>query len=138
MSEKISIWADNAPQPFGHYSQAIKFDDMLYVSGQLPLDPKTGMPIKGDVEAQSRLVLTNLAAIVQSCGAQMSNLLTTTLYLTDLKDFPVFDKVSKEFFFFLPPARTTLVVAGLPGGCKVCLDAMGKIVKLSTEGKSMI
>lgn len=138
MAEKVSVWADNAPQPFGHYSQAVKFDDMLYVSGQLPLDPKSGLPIKGDVEEQARLVLSNLAAIVQSCGAQMSNLLTTTLYLTDLKDFPVFDKVSKDFFFFLPPARTTIVVAGLPGNCKICLDAIGKIVKPTAETKSMI
>ncbi|MDX1971729.1 MAG: Rid family detoxifying hydrolase [Candidatus Sumerlaeia bacterium] len=138
MPEKVSIWAANAPQPFGHYAQAIKYDDMLYISGQLPLDPQTGHPIKGDVAEQSRRVLENIAALVQSCGGQMGNLMTTTLYLTDLRDFPVFDKVSKDFFFFLPPARTTIVVAGLPGGCKVCMDAIGKIVPPMAEGKSMI
>ncbi len=132
MTEKVSIWAEEAPQPFGHYSQAIKMGNRIFISGQLPLDPKSGRPIGGDVEAQSRQVLQNMTAILQSCGTQLSHLVMTTLYLVDLRDFPVFDKVSKEFFFFMPPARTTIAVSALPGGARICMDG---IVEIPEESK---
>jgi 2-iminobutanoate/2-iminopropanoate deaminase len=127
MAEKISIWAEGAPQPFGHYTQALKFGNTIHISGQLPLDPQTNRPVAGDIEAQSRQVLNNIAAILQACGGQLSNLLSTTVYLTDLRDFPVFDKVTKEFFFFLPPTRTTVMVSALPGGSKICISGVAEL-----------
>jgi 2-iminobutanoate/2-iminopropanoate deaminase len=138
MSEKVSIFAEEAPAPFGHYCNAIKFGSGIHLSGQLPLDPKTGRPIQGDAEAQARQVLDNMTAILQACGCQMSNVLKTTLYLTDLRDFPIFDKVSKDYFFFLPPARTTVAVAALPGGCRICLDGYAEIRTGAEPGKKMI
>jgi len=138
MSEKISVWSEEAPSPFGHFTQAIKMEDMIYISGQLPLSPKDGKPIGGTVEEQAKQVLDNMTALLQSTGGQMGMVLKTTLYLTDLRDFPVYDKVSKDYFFFVPPAQTTVVVAGLPGGAKVCLDAIAKFSEKDAQGKSMI
>lgn len=138
MTEKISIWAEEAPPPFGHYCNAIKYGNQIHLSGQLPLDPNTGRPIQGDVDAQARRVLDNLTAILQACGCQLSSVLKTTLYLVDLRDFPVFDKVAKEYFYFLPPARTTVAVAALPGGCRICLDAYAEIKTADATGKKML
>ena len=138
MAEKISVWAEDAPSPFGHFSQAIKMDDMIYISGQLPLDAKNGKPIGGSVEDQARQVLDNLTAVLQSTGGQMGMVLKTTLYLTDLRDFPTYDKISKDYFFFTPPAQTTIVVSALPGGSKICLDAVAKFSEIDAQGKSMI
>jgi reactive intermediate/imine deaminase len=134
MSEKVSIWAEDAPQPFGHYCQAMKMGNTVYMSGQLPIDPASGKPIQGDIEAQAKRVFDNMAALLQAAGGQLSNIVTTTLYLTDLRDFPAFDKVSKDYFFFLPPARTTVCVAALPGGAKVCMDAIA-LLKAPSEAK---
>jgi 2-iminobutanoate/2-iminopropanoate deaminase len=138
MPEKVSIWAEGAPAPFGHYCNAIKYGNTIHLSGQLPLDPATGRPIQGDVEAQARRVLDNLNALLQACGAQLSCVMKTTLYLVDLRDFPAFDKVAKEYFYFLPPARTTVMVAGLPGGCRVCLDALAELKVPDGPAKGMI
>lgn len=140
MAEKVSIWAEEAPQPFGHFSQALKLGDTVYISGQLPLDPKSGRPIQGDIEAQSRRVMDNMTALLQACGGQMSNIVKMTLYLVDLRDFPKFDAVSKEYFYFLPPTRTTVVVSALPGNARICADAIAELKSTqdTQHGPSMI
>lgn len=138
MAEKVSIWAEGCPQPFGHYCQAIKLGNMIYISGQLPLDPKTGKPIGGDIDAQTRRVFDNMTAIMQAVGGQLSNILTTTVYFTDLRDFPAFDKVTKDYFFFLPPARTVVAVSALPGNSRVCVDAIAELKPAEVAAKSMI
>ncbi|MEQ8820602.1 MAG: RidA family protein [Sumerlaeia bacterium] len=138
MPEKISIHAELAPAPFGHFAQAVKFGHTVHISGQLPLDPKTGRPIEGDMKAQCKRALDNLAAVVQGAGAEMSHILSTRLYLVDLREFPIFDAVSKDYFFFLPPARTTVQVSGLPGGCRVCIDAILEIKEPDIKGSGML
>ncbi|MCB2155849.1 Rid family detoxifying hydrolase [bacterium] len=138
MSEKVSIWAENAPKAFGHYCQAIKMGNQIHMSGQLPLDPATGKPTGGDIKAQTKQVFDNMTAILQACGAQLSHILSTRVYLVDLRDFPAFDEVSKEYFYFLPPARTTLAVPALPGGCRVCVEAVAEMPPVEKQGPSMI
>lgn len=138
MAEKVSIWAEGCPQPFGNYCQAIKMGNMIYLSGQLPIDPATGRPIGGDIEAQARRVFDNMTALLQACGGQLSNILMSTVYLVDLRDFPAFDKVTKDYFFFLPPARTTVAVSALPGGSRVCVDAIAEIKTAEIAGKGLI
>lgn len=127
MAEKVSIWTEEAPQPFGHYSQAMKFGERIYVSGQLPLDPKSGKPTGGSIEEQTKQVVSNMQALLVASGAQMSNMVMSTLYLVDLRDFPAVDKVLKDVFVFLPPARTTIGVASLPGNARICMDAIVEI-----------
>ena len=138
MAEKVSVLAENAPKPFGHYCQAIKMGNTIYMSGQLPLDAKTGKPVGGDIKAQARQVFDNMTTLLQACGAQLSQILTTRVYLVDLRDFPGFDEISKEYFFFLPPARTTVAVPALPGGCRVCVEAIAEMPALDKSGPSMI
>ena len=139
MPEKIQITVETAPKPFGNFSQAVKVQNTLYVSGQLPIDPATGKPAGGDVEAQAKLVFQNMTNMMEACGAALSHVITTTLYLTDLRDFPTVDKVSKDFFYFNPPARTTVGVSSLPGNCRLCIDAVAQLdLGSESQGPGMI
>ncbi len=137
MSEKTDVQAQGVAKPFGHFSQAIKMGETVYVSGQLPLDPKTGKPVGGEFPAQAKQVLDNLTAIMMACGGNLGNVMKMTLYLVDLRDFPAWDKVAKEYFFFLPPALTTVTVASLPGGCRLCLDGIVQL-KAAEAAKTMM
>lgn len=128
MAEKISIWAEEAPAPLGHYCQAVKLGERIYVSGQLPVDKQTGDIVKSKKpEDHCKQVLDNLTHIMQACGGQMSNIMQLTVYVTDLRLVEVYDKVSKEYFFFIPPARTVLQVAALPMKAHICVDAIAEI-----------
>jgi len=127
MAEKTAVQADGVPRTYGHFSQAVKFGNTIYVAGQLPLDPKTGRPVGGEFDAQARQVFHNLTAIMAACGGNLGNVMKGTLYLVDMRDFPAWDKVAKEFFFFVPPALTTVPVSGLPGGCRVCFDCIAEM-----------
>jgi len=133
MAEKVSIWAEDAPVADGHYCQAIKMGDMVYLSSQLPIDPKTNDLAGTDIEAQTRQVLKNITCIMQDCGGQLSHVLRMTVFVTDLADLDAYDRVSKEFFYFLPPARTAACVAALPRGAKVSVDAIAEIPKPEPE-----
>jgi len=127
MPEKIVLQTDTAPKPFGNFSQSVKVGDMLYISGVLSLDPTTNKPAGGTPEEQATLIFKNLTAIMESMGAALSHVLTTTVYFVDLRDFPVFDKVSKDYFYFNPPARTSVGVSALPGNCRICVDAVAQL-----------
>ena len=114
-----------APAPVGPYSQAIAHAGLLFASGQIPLDPATGRLVEGDVEAQTRRVLANLAAVLEAGGSSFARVVRTTIYLVDLSVFARVNAVYAEHFTADPkPARSTVQVAALPLGALVEIDAV--------------
>ncbi len=113
-----------APQAIGPYSQAVKAGNMVFVSGQIPLDPATGQPVAGGIEEQTRRVLLNLQAILEAAGLGLKDVVRTTVFLADLADFPKMNQVYAEFFGDDPPARTTVQAAALPRGALIEIDAI--------------
>ncbi|CAN5445527.1 RidA family protein [soil metagenome] len=138
MPERVSIFVEGAPNAFGHFSQVIKFGNAVHISGQLPVDPKTNKLVSDDVAEQSRAIMRSFAAILQACAGQLSNILSTRLYLIDLRDHKAFDDVAKEFFFFTPPARTVVLVTGLPFGARVMVEAVAELNPVEFSGKKLI
>ena len=117
-----------APAPVGPYSQAVAHAGLLFASGQIPLDPATGRLVEGDVEAQTRRVLANLAAVLEAGGASLASVVRTTIYLVDLAEFARVNAVYAEHFARDPkPARATVQVAALPLGARVEIDALAVI-----------
>ncbi len=112
MKKRIST--DQAPQAIGPYSQAIQFGNLLFVSGQIPLDPGTGNLVAGDIEAQARQVMENLKAIVAAAGMTLSDALKATCFLKNMGDFAKFNGIYAGYFGDTPPARETVEVARLP------------------------
>jgi 2-iminobutanoate/2-iminopropanoate deaminase len=111
---KKKIATDKAPQAIGPYSQAIQLGNLLFVSGQIALDPRTGNLVPGDIEAQTRQVLENLKAIVAAAGLSLSDALKATCFLKNMGDFAKFNGVYAGYFGDSPPARETVEVARLP------------------------
>ncbi len=123
-----AVRTDRAPAPVGPYSQAIEHSGWLFASGQIPLDPATGELVAGDIEAQTRAVLANLKAVLEAGGASFSNVVRTTIYLTDLANFPRVNAVYGESFSSAPqPARATVQVAALPLGAEIEIDAIAAV-----------
>lgn len=127
MPEKVSIFVENAPPAFGHFAQVVKYEHSIHISGQLPIDPATKRLVSDNPEEQSRAVFNHLTAIMQATAGQLSNILSMRVYLVDLRDHAPFDKISREFIFFTPPARTVIQVAGLPFGARIMVDAIGEL-----------
>ena len=123
---KIIATAD-APAAIGPYSQAVKTGNLLFLSGQIPLDPKTGTVVEGDVVAQTEQVLNNLAAVLAAAGASFANVVRTTIFLTDLNDFAKVNEAYGKRFTGNFPARATVQVAALPRGSKVEIDAVAAL-----------
>jgi 2-iminobutanoate/2-iminopropanoate deaminase len=121
-----TISTPNAPKAIGPYSQAVVVPAgrMVFLSGQIPLDPMTGEMVQGDVVAQAERVMRNLEAVLAAAGLTFSNVVRTTIYLTDLGDFARVNEVYGRRFPIEPPARATVQVAALPRGCKVEIDAI--------------
>ncbi len=126
---RVPVKISSAPLPVGPYSQAVKCDNVLYVSGQLGLDLKTGELVSPDVAEQTRLALTHLQAILDSVEMSLPRVAKTTIFLADMADFPVVNKVYAEFFPVDPPARSTVQVAALPKGARVEIEAIAVGVK---------
>src|SRR5947208_42703 len=116
---RMVVHSDNAPKAIGPYSQAILANPFLFCSGQIPLDPKTGELVPGDVRAQAQQVMTNLGAVLTAGGASYASVVKTTIYLQDLKDFAAVNEVYGSYFKEAAPARATVQVAGLPKGALV-------------------
>jgi reactive intermediate/imine deaminase len=135
MPEKVSIWAEKAPGPIGHYCQAIKYGNTIHFAGQLPLDPKTLEVVGPDPVQQVATVMKHLTEFMHACGGQMSHILKVNLYLTDLADLPAYEKVAKETFFF---ALTVVQVAGLPKGARICIDAVAEITPPEGTGTGVM
>jgi 2-iminobutanoate/2-iminopropanoate deaminase len=112
MKRKIST--DQAPQAIGPYSQAIQFGNLLFVSGQVALEPKTGNLVAGDIEAQTKQVMENLKAIVAAAGLTLADALKATCFLKNMGDFAKFNGIYAGYFGDTPPARETVEVARLP------------------------
>jgi 2-iminobutanoate/2-iminopropanoate deaminase len=108
------VATQQAPAAIGPYSQAVRAGDFLFFSGQIPLDPATGEIVGKDAEGQSRQVLTNIQAVLSAAGLDFGNVVKTTVYLTDMRDFEVINRVYGEYFGAAAPARATVQVAALP------------------------
>jgi reactive intermediate/imine deaminase len=118
------ISTTNAPQAIGTYSQAVKVDDTVYLSGQIPLDPATMEVIDGDMHAQVRRVFDNLQAVAQAAGGSLEDVVKLNVYLTDLANFPIVNEVMAEYFSEPYPARAAIGVADLPKEVGVEMDAV--------------
>jgi len=111
---KSIIHTPNAPRAIGPYSQAVRYGDLLFVSGMLGMDPKTGELAGPDVEAQAVRVLENLEAVIDAAGMNLENVLKSTVFLKDMDDFAKFNEIYGRYFKEAPPARETVQVARLP------------------------
>jgi 2-iminobutanoate/2-iminopropanoate deaminase len=120
------IHTQSAPAPIGPYSQAIRANGFIFISGQIPIDAQSGNVVEGDIEVQTRQVLKNLAAVLDAAGSGLCGVVMTTVYLTDLKDFPRFNQVYAEFFGKTKPARATVQVARLPREALVEIAAIAQ------------
>ena len=124
MAEKI--FTRKAPKPIGPYSQAIRSNGYIFVSGQIPVEPQSEAVIQGDIEAQTRQALKNLSAVLEAAGSGLGSVVMTTVYLTDLRDFPKFNAVYAEYFGETKPARATVQVARLPKEALVEIAAIAQ------------
>jgi reactive intermediate/imine deaminase len=114
----------HAPQAIGTYSQAVRAGDLVYVSGQIPLDPATGILVSGDIEAEIRRVFENLRAIAEASGGSLQNAVKLTIFLTDLSCFPKVNEIMATFFKPPFPARAVVGVAALPRGARVEMECI--------------
>jgi reactive intermediate/imine deaminase len=113
-----------APQAIGTYSQAVRAGDIVYVSGQIPLDPATGILVSGDIEAEIRRVFENLRAIAEAAGGSLQNVVKLTIFLTDMSCFQKVNEIMATFFTPPFPARAAVGVAALPRGARVEMECI--------------
>ena len=126
MGKKI-ISSDAAPKAIGPYSQAVDLGDLVFLSGQIPLDPASGLIVgAGDIVAQTERVLQNMQGVLQAAGMTLSNVVRTTVFMIDLAEFPKMNEVYAKYFPQDPPARSTVQVAALPRGSRVEIDAIAR------------
>lgn len=116
------VSTDEAPKAIGPYSQAIVAGDLVFTSGQIPLDPQTQQIVQGDARAQAERVMENLSAVLSEAGASFGSVVKATIYLADLNDFAAVNEVYGKRFPNAPPARSTVQVAALPKGARVEID----------------
>jgi len=117
--EKKIIQTNDAPAPIGPYNQATQYGDLLFISGQVPIDPETGNVISENIQAETHLVMSNLKAILVAAGMDFSNVLKTTIFMTDLKQFGAVNEIYGSYFTGNYPARETVQVSALPKGVNV-------------------
>jgi 2-iminobutanoate/2-iminopropanoate deaminase len=116
------IATDDAPKAIGPYSQAVKAGGMVFISGQIPIDPKTGLVVQSDIKTQTKLVMENAKAIIASAGCAMSDIVKATIYLKNMSDFAAVNEVYGGYFPVDPPARATVEVSRLPKDVAVEID----------------
>ncbi len=121
---KKIIHTDHAPKAVGPYSQAVMIGDTLYCSGQISINPKTQEVFTGDIKVQTEMVLANIEAVLAEAGLKLSNIVKTTIYLTSMNDFATVNEIYGKKFTELPPARSTVAVAGLPKGVNVEIEVL--------------
>jgi 2-iminobutanoate/2-iminopropanoate deaminase len=122
MPEKTVVVPENSAPAIGPYSPAVSVGDFLFASGQIPVDPATGEIVEGCAGCQTRQVLKNAAAVLDAAGLAFSNVVKTTVFLTDMSDFQKMNEVYAEFFADPFPARSTIQVAALPKGARVEIE----------------
>lgn len=126
---KIAVATDRAPAAIGPYAQAIKAGDFVFCSGQIALDPVTGAMVSAGIEAETRQVLANLTAVLETAGVSWNEVVKTTIYLVDLGHFSAVNRIYAEVVGGTPPARATVQVAALPRGALVEIDAIAHLEK---------
>ncbi len=124
---KRIINTDRAPAAIGPYSQAVLAGDALYISGQIPLGPRTGEIVEGGLSAQTTQVLENMKAVVEAAGAEMESIVKVTIYLTDMKQFAVVNEIYGSYFSAPHPARACVEVSALPKGVEIEMDAIAHL-----------
>lgn len=127
MGAKEIISTDNAPGAIGPYSQAIKANGTVFVSGQIPIDPATGQFVSDDVAEQTEQVLKNLSAVLDAAGTSLENVVKTTVFLADMNDFAVMNDVYGRYFDSNKPARATVQAAGLPRDARVEIECIAVV-----------
>ena len=124
-STRTIISTDKAPGAIGPYSQAVKTDTMVFVSGQLALEPTTGNLVNNDIKSETRQAMENLKHILEAAGSSLAKVVKTTLFIKDMSDFPVINEVYGQFFQNDPPARACVEVARLPKDANFEIEAVG-------------
>lgn len=124
MAVRQAVSTPAAPAAIGPYSQAIRAGALLFVSGQIPLDPETGAMVDGDVTAQTHRVLRNLAAILEAGGSSLDQVVRATVYMADMDDFPAMNEVYATYFTPPAPARATIQASRLPKDARVEIDVI--------------
>lgn len=122
--DKTIISTPHAPAAIGPYSQAIRFGDLVFTSGQIPLDPATGEMVSGGIEVQTRRVLDNLKGVLEAAGSSLDRVVKTTIYLQSIDDFATVNTIYAEYFSHQPPARSTVGVAKLPRNAGIEIDVI--------------
>ena len=123
-AEKEIIATDRAPQAIGPYSQAVRAGNLIFASGQIPIDPATGQFVSGGIAEQTEQVLKNLTALFEAAGVGLNQVVKTTVFLADMDDFTVMNEVYGRFFREAPPARATVQAARLPRDARVEIEAI--------------
>lgn len=126
MSRSV-VFTPQAPKPVSAYSQAIQSGSLLFLAGQIPLDPATGQVVSGTIGEETERVIANLRAVLAAAGAGLEQIVKTTVYLTNMADFPAFNEAYSRHFSEAPPARTTVAVAALPLGVRVEVEAIAAL-----------
>jgi 2-iminobutanoate/2-iminopropanoate deaminase len=126
---KVRVQTEDAPAAIGPYSQAIKVNGFVFASGQIPIDPRTGEFVAGGIGEQTKQVLTNLAAVLKAAGSSLEQVVKTTVFLADMKDFASMNEVYGEFFSEAPPARATVAAAGLPRDARVEIEVVAVVIE---------
>ena len=121
-----AISTTNAPAAVGPYSQAIDCGDLVFLSGQIPLVPETGLAAEGGLEAQARQMFANIKAVLAEAGMDFSNVVKTTVFMTDLGDFAAFNSIYAEYFTVPYPARSCVEVSRLPKGVSIECELIAK------------
>lgn len=130
---KKIVSTSDAPAAVGPYSQAIRSGNLLFCAGQIPLDPKTGQLVTGDIAIQTRRVLDNISALLKAAHLTFGHVVKTTIFLTDMNDFQTVNEIYATYFREEPPARSTVAVAALPKGAKVEIE----VIAAASEDQSL-
>ena len=125
MRERIQT--DSAPAAIGPYSQAIKANGFVFASGQIPIDPQTGEFVAGGIAEQTEQVLKNVTAVLEAAGSSLGQVVKTTVFLADMKEFSAMNEVYTRFFPAPPPARSTVAAAGLPRDARVEIEVVALV-----------
>ena len=118
------VLTDRGPKPIGPYSQAVRANGFLFISGQVALDPKTGEMMEADIRKQTERVLENVRGIVEAAGSKMTHVVKTTVFLKDMNDFGTMNEVYSDYFTTTPPARSTVQVSRLPKDALVEIEVI--------------
>ncbi|MDQ3118902.1 MAG: RidA family protein [Verrucomicrobiota bacterium] len=134
---KKIVSTTEAPAAVGPYSQAVRIGPLLFTAGQIPLDPKSGQIVSEDVAEQTRRVLDNLTAVLKAESMDFSNIVKTTVFMTNLGDFQTMNEIYASYFKDQPPARSTVQVTALPKGAQVEIEVIAAATRQGEGGKSI-